>query len=196
MNKVKVLIITIISLFIFMPMMVFADTQAQDLLETLETAGIEVSVDDYEENDNQVEIYLFWSTGCSHCHEELEFYNSILGDYKDKIKMRSYESSNPDNYALQKKMMTFFNLKESGVPFAVIGENTFYGFRSAEETGEKIKDAIDEEYAKSLEERYDVWEEMEKNKQAPKNQTALYVFGGLLAVVMVGVIIYIVTKKD
>ena len=34
----------------------------------------------YAENDNQVTLYLFRGSGCSHCHDFLEFLNNNLAE--------------------------------------------------------------------------------------------------------------------
>lgn len=175
------------------PNIVHAQTQARDLLETLEAASITPSIEEYKENDDQVVIYLFWGQTCEHCHEFLEFINSNLEEYKDKIKMRSYETSrNDDNYAIQKKVANWFEVKNTGVPLIVIGENTFYGYAGSE-TGEKIKIAINDVYSQT--ERYDVFEEMKNgNPKTEKQNVMLFM---LIPIVLFGVIgyIYIQVKR-
>lgn len=191
----KRIVLLIVCFILLAPTLVFASTRAQDLTETLETAGIEMSVDDYEENDDQIVIYLFWGSGCEHCHAELEYLNSILDEYKDKIKLRSYETwDNSSNADLEKKILNFFDIQDSGVPFAIIGESTFMGF--GDTTGEKIKTAIDDLYDTPKEERYDVFAEMEKEQENPKSHIALYFFAGIAVAVIIVLIILLATKKE
>lgn len=187
----KKLLLAVISLLAFMPFVVNAETRAQDLLETFERAGITPSINDYEETEDQVMLYLFWGETCPRCHEELEFINSILKDYKDKIKLRSYEGSIEDNYLLQQKVAKHFEIDAPGVPLLVVGENTFYGFK--DEVGEKIKIAIDREYKKS--ERYDMFAEMEKKRKEGNSNVPLYIFGGLLSIIIVVSIIFLARKE-
>ncbi len=180
---------------LLVPMLVFADTRAQDLTETLKAANIEMSISDYEETDDQVTIYLFWGSGCEHCHAELEFLNGILEEYKDKVKLRSYETwNNQSNADLEEKLLDFFEIKKGGVPFAIIGKSTFVGFGDA--TGEKIKTAIDDLYETSKEERYDVFEEMEKEHEDPKSNFAIYIFGGIVIAVIIVFVVLFATKKE
>lgn len=187
----KKILLIIISILMFVPAVVCAETEAQDLMETLERANITPSITNYGEQESQVPIYLFWSDGCYHCHDFLEFINEELEDYGSKIKMRSYETSNESNYNLEQKVAKFFNIKAPGVPLIVIGENTIYGF--GEDNEEQILEAIDEEY--SSDEKYDVFEEMEKAPVDKRNNVPLYIFAGLCA----GIVLYIVimvAKKE
>lgn len=191
----KKIIIAVLSLLIT-PTIVLADTHAENLTDTLERAAIEISIDDYEEKDDQVMLYFFYSDTCGFCHNELEFINSKLADYKDKIKMRSFEVSNEDNDILKTKITGFLKVKAPNVPFLVIGESTFYGF-DEETTGEKILTAIDQEYDIKKEDRYDVIDEMENARQtkSKKNNTALYIFAALAVIAIVITTIYMI-KKD
>jgi len=192
----KKIIFTVLSLLLLTPTIVLADTHAENLTDTLERAAIDINIDDYEEKDDQVVIYFFYSDTCGFCHNELEFINSKLTDYKDKIKMRSFEVSNEDNDILKTKITSFLNVKAPNVPFTVIGESTFYGF-DAETTGEKILTAIDQEYEIAKDERYDVFEEMEnfRETKSKKNNTALYIFASLAVIAIIVTTIYII-KKD
>lgn len=186
----KKIIITILAMFVFIPSTVFASTQARDFLETFEEASITPKVKDYKENEDQVVIYMFWWTSCDHCHEALSFFNDILEDYKDKIKMRSYETgANSDNFAIQKKIANWFEVK-TGVPLIVIGENTFYGY-NGDETAEKIKIAIDDVYSTPVKERYDVFEEMKKGKPETKkkNTTLILLIPAILVIVVICIFI-------
>ncbi len=191
----KRITLLIVSLMLLVPTLVFASTRAQDLTETLKAANIEMSVSDYKETDDQVTMYLFWGSGCEHCHAELEYLNSILDEYKDKIKLRSYETwNNTSNADLEEKLLDFFEIKKGGVPFAIIGKSTFVGF--GDTTGEKIKTAIDDLYETPKEERYDVFEEMEKEHEDPKSSFAIYFFGGIVVAIIIVFVILFAVKKE
>ncbi len=191
----KRITLLIASLILLAPTLVFASTRAQDLTETLKAANIEMSVSDYKETSDQVTMYLFWGSGCEHCHAELEYLNGILDEYKDKIKLRSYETwDNKSNADLEEKLLDFFEIKKGGVPFAIIGESTFVGF--GDTTGEKIKTAIDDLYETPKEERYDVFEEMEKEQEDPKSNFAIYFFGGIVVAVIIVFVVLFATKKE
>lgn len=191
--------ITMFILGLFMvltPVTVCADTQAKNFEETFKEAKIEMSIDDYKETDDQITIYLFWWTGCGHCHNELEYLNEILGEYKDKIKLRAYEIQNSDNSELRKKVGDYFNVNGSGVPLLIVGENTFYGF--PDEYKEKIKTAIDNEY--SAEEKFDLFKALEEGKKSTaeekKSNIGLYIFAGVMIAGILGFVIYITVKGN
>lgn len=173
------------------PSAVFAETEAQDLMDTLERAGITPTVDSYTENDNQIPIYLFWSDECYHCHDFLEFINNNLEEYADKIKMRSYETANESNYNLEQKVAKFFNIEAPGVPLIVIGENTVYGF--GEDNGDQILEAIDELY--ESEERYDVFDAMENEPVDKRTSVPLYIFAGLCACIVIYIVVMVARKE-
>ncbi len=172
------------------PFGVKAEVQTYDLHDTLELEGIEIKNPEYEENDDQVYIYLFRGEGCIHCKHFLEFLNELSEEeYGDMFKLRAYEVSyNQDNSNLKNRIVDFFNIDASGVPLIVIGENTFYGF--SEEHEEKIKTAIKNEY--ESEEKYDVFEEMQKKEDAKNPNDALYI---LIPLVGIGIIAYIIKKS-
>lgn len=193
----KKLITILVALVMFIPNAVFASTQALDIIDTIESIELTPTVDDYKETDEQVMIYLFrWET-CEHCHDAIEFFNGILPEYKDKIKMRSFETSrNEDNKQLQMRIANFFDQPEAkqGVPYIIIGENTFYGFGST--TGAKIKKAIDNVYSEK--DKYDVFDAMEEGgEHKSKDSNLIYMLLLIpVALVIVGIIIYRQMKKE
>lgn len=191
----KKFLIAVVCALILTPMMVFAEAEARDLLETFEAAGITPSISDYKETDDQITLYLFWWVDCGNCHNELNFLNEILGDYKDKIKLRSYEvTESKENSNLREKVGDFFDVNGTGVPLLIVGESSFYGFPDS--VKEKIKTAIDNEYAKAKEDRYDLFKALEEGKkEIKKSYTNLYIFAGIAIVGIVGFFGYIVIKK-
>ncbi len=156
----KRFIISILLLAVFLiPKYVFAQTQALDLINTLNEEKIEIMFDDYSENDNQVVVYLFRGAGCTHCYDFLQFLNAFAQDNGNLFKLRSFEVyDNQDNLALKKKIAEYFGDRAGGVPYIIIGNKTFYGF--SDDDGEKIETAIKEEYNNS--ERFDVFKELNK----------------------------------
>lgn len=192
----KKIILLAIALLIFIPTTVFASTQTKGLIDTIKAANITPSIDEseYKETDRQVTIYLFWGDTCNHCHEALEFINSLLSEYKDKIKMRSYElNNNIDNRTLQQKVLEWFEINKNGVPFMVIGESTFYGF--TESSKEKIKMAIDDVYEQ--ENRYDVFEEMKKGKPAKEQERdhKVWIVATVVIVLTTVIVAYLIVKN-
>ena len=102
MNKIKYLLfIVIISLFYIMP--VKADSQ------------------------NLVNIYLFHSSTCPHCREEIKMLDKLVEEYP-YVKVYKYEISDSENSALMSKVAEIYNTKITSVPFTVIGNKTFSGY--------------------------------------------------------------------
>lgn len=82
------------------------------------------------EQDEKVNIYLFYSKTCPHCHKELEYLETLKSDYKDSINIFTYEVGDITNNNYLKSVKEYFNETRPGVPFTVIGNTTFYGFGS------------------------------------------------------------------
>ncbi len=184
----KKFILLVILYILLLPSMVLADTEALNLKDTIVASGETPSFEDYKESDDQVTLYLFRASGCNHCHDLVKFLDSIAEEYGSKFKLRSYEcSENSDNNLLHNRVVNFFELKNSrGVPLLVIGENTFYGF--TEKNKQQIIDCIEREYKK--EDKYDVFEKMEEQKNAKKPNVAAYIVLPILA----GIVIFIIIR--
>ncbi len=163
------------------------ETQVKDLKETVEATGLTFKAIDYKESSDQVVVYLFRMTTCDHCHEAVSFFNDIAEEYGEKFKMRSFEISDvPANNQLYKRVTDYLELK-AGVPLIIIGESYFRGFNSDNE--EQIKKAIDKNY--SLSEKYDIFEEMEKNDNKKGNTAAVIMFAFLGVVVIVLLVFFL-----
>lgn len=190
MKKVFLLIITSI---LIIPNIVFADTVALDLKDTIVASGETPSFEDYKESDDQVTLYLFRASGCNHCHDLVKFLDSIVEEYGTKFKLRSFEcSENSDNNLLHNRVVNFFKLKDSrGVPLLVIGENTFYGF--TEKNKQQIIECIEREYKK--EDKYDVFEKMEEQKREKKPNIVAYIILPILACIVIVIIIRIAKNE-
>ena len=96
-------------------------------------------------DEDKINIYLFYSTYCPHCHEELEYLDKLKykNDYKDKINIFTYEvtedETNSENLLKVKNM---FNDNSLGVPFTVIGDKYILGFGNG--TDERIENILNE----------------------------------------------------
>ena len=136
--------------------------QKESITTALFSEGIEFNESDYVTNDNQVKVYLFRGSGCSHCYEFLTFVNDdLIKKYKKKVTFEIYEVwNNKDNSHLMQLVSNFRKDGATGVPYIIVGDQSWLGYR--EDYGEEIKAKIDEEYAKEVNERYDVLTEMSK----------------------------------
>ena len=81
-----------------------------------------------DETEN-INIYLFYSKTCKHCHEEEEYLNKLKEKYQDKINIYKYEvTENIQNKKIMQELKNTFDIANNGVPFTVIGENYILGF--------------------------------------------------------------------
>lgn len=118
MKKIWVLILSI--LFII-PLNVFAlNKDYEDVTANIVGEKIE---------ENKVNIYLFYSYTCPHCHDEIEYFKILEDKYKDKINIYKYEVvKNKDNLAMMNASKNLFDVTSAGVPFTVIGKEYILGF--------------------------------------------------------------------
>lgn len=80
------------------------------------------------EASNKVEAYLFYGIGCPHCAKEIEFFFSIKDKYPD-LTVYTYEVYyNQKNALLLQEVARNLNVDGGGVPFTVIGDESFVGF--------------------------------------------------------------------
>ena len=79
--------------------------------------------------EDVINIYLFYSDTCPHCHDELEYLKTISKKYGESIIVYKYEvTKNNNNIILMNAVKSYFEFNGSGVPFTVIGEKYVYGF--------------------------------------------------------------------
>jgi len=91
---------------------------------------------------NNVNLYLFWGDGCPHCAEEKAYLSQILPNYSN-AKLNKFEIYfNQDNVRLMQEVSTKMDANASGVPFLIIGDQTFIGF-SKGNTDNEIKNRIE-----------------------------------------------------
>jgi cytochrome c biogenesis protein CcdA/thiol-disulfide isomerase/thioredoxin len=80
------------------------------------------------EASNKVDAYLFYGIGCPHCAKEIEFFFSIKDKYPD-LTVYTYEVYyNQKNALLLQEVARNLNVDGGGVPFTVIGDESFVGF--------------------------------------------------------------------
>lgn len=93
------------------------------------------------DNQNLVNIYLFHSSTCPHCREEIKMLDKLVEEYEN-IKIYKYEISDKENAALLAKASDIYKTKITSVPFTVIGNKTFSGY-SSENSKKKFIGAIE-----------------------------------------------------
>lgn len=158
----KSVMMIVITIMMILPISVMAeDEKLKGNATTIQQACAEEQIafdHDYKSNqEGKVNIYLFRGNGCSHCHEFLQYLESIIDQYGKYINVVTFEVwGDNTNSDLLEKVAEKFGDDASGVPYIVIGEKTFSGYSS--EMNEEIELLIKEEYEK--EDRYDVMEEL------------------------------------
>jgi len=107
------------------------------------------------EESNEVNVYFFRGEGCSHCAEAEEWFSSIEEEYGSKFNIVDYETwYNEENQELMQKVATARGEEAQGVPYIIIGNQSWNGFTQSY-TSEMIS-KIESEYAKSESDRYDI----------------------------------------
>jgi thiol-disulfide isomerase/thioredoxin len=90
-----------------------------------------------------VKIHLFWTQGCPHCRLEKEFLEKLATRYP-QIRLHAYEiSGSPENQELLQKVADQLKVTVSGVPFTVIGDQSFIGWLDEQTTGTAIEAAVE-----------------------------------------------------
>lgn len=172
MKNIKKLLIVLLMVLFVLPINARAEEKTYNTLnldEALTQEGIEHDFSDFEENDDQITIYMFRGQGCGYCKKFLTFLNSIMDEYGEYFKVETYEVwQDADNAELMQNVASFLGKKAEGVPFIIIGDKTFNGY--SESYNEDIKSAIKELYDTKKEDRYDVMKEYEEGGSAPKEE--------------------------
>lgn len=152
------------------------DYRSLNLLETLESEEIKPKFSNYQENDDQITIYLFRGQGCDYCRKFLNYLNNITEEYGKYFKLESFEVwMDTKNSKLLKEVSEFLDESSTGVPYIIIGENVFPGY--TEQYNDSIENAIKELY--ESEDRYDLFkamqEEYERQNKKDYSQTILII---------------------
>lgn len=191
----KNFILVIVMCLMLLPLSVLAEENdskyvSENLNEVLERKGIEPEFDNYEENEDQVPIYLFYRTNCGYCERFLNFINSIVDEYGKYFKLVAYEVTNKNNSDLMGDVAKFTKKDGDGVPFIVIGDKVFEGYASSFD--DDIKKAITKLY--ESDDKYDVLEEMKNPSK--KSDTLPIVIISLIVVGGLGGLIFISRKNN
>ena len=173
MKKLKYLFVVFVA-FLAMPFMVFADdTEATPTPTPAET----------EETPSKVNVYLFRGEGCPHCEEMLEFFDSIEEEFGQYYTMNTYEVwYNQDNADLMEEVAEKLGVSVTGVPFLVIGDQTWNGYTSSYDA--EIEAKILSEY--NSDSRYDVM-----TAEEPKANNVAAVLIVVAVVGVIGGIVYV-----
>lgn len=90
-----------------------------------------------------VYLTLFYGDGCPHCAKEEAFLDKLEKEFPNLVVRRLEVWYNQDNIRLMQEVGQNLNIRITGVPFTVIGEETIAGYFNDETTGARIKNIIE-----------------------------------------------------
>lgn len=153
MNKLKYLVL-LLALVLVLPFAVYAEGEEGEgePVVTSEDGGTD---DGSVEVDQRAIVYFFRGEGCSHCAEAEAWFESIQEEYGSKFVIKDYETwYDTDNASLMAQVAEARNEDAGGVPYILIGDQSWVGFSEAT-MGDEIKAKIDQLYEQPVNERYD-----------------------------------------
>lgn len=177
MKNIKLLLV-IIATILLIPFGVLAE---EDVTNT-DVASEESN----EVVDNKVNVYFFRGDGCSYCASAEEFFESIQDEYGQYFNLVDFETWNDaGNAILLENVAEYLGQEVEGVPYIVIGKQTWNGYAS--DYDESIKKAIKDEFEKDVTSRDNIIAEVKakiKNDEENKNYTS-----DIIAVVLIVLVI-------
>ncbi len=173
------LALLIATTLLVVPVVTFAQEEAQEEATTEESAP--------EEVDKRVTIYLFRGDGCPHCEEFEQWLEEIKEEYSQYYKVVDYETwYNQENADLMNKVAEFRNeADELGVPYIIIGNQSWKGFADSYKT--EILDKIKAEYEVPVSDRYDALALVKKDTNK-KDESLVKASDVIIAFVIVAVV--------
>jgi len=88
--------------------------------------------------ENNVNLYIFYSMTCPHCERELDFLEKIGDEYPNLNVVKFNVSDNKDNILLFQQIGNELKLESAAVPMTFIGNDYFLGYYDDEVTGSEI----------------------------------------------------------
>jgi len=93
--------------------------------------------------EKKVSIYFFWSKTCPHCGQEKVFLEK-LAQKNPQIELKSLELDQSENIKLLQKASNVLQADTQSIPFTVIGDQYFVGYRDDRTTGKQIEKAVED----------------------------------------------------
>ena len=145
--------------------------------------------------DKKITVHLFWGNGCPHCEAAIKYFDSLKNEYGECFELEKYETwYDKEGKTLLENVADYLGEDVGGVPYIVIGEDTFSGYSS--ELNEKIEKAItsnanDGDYV-------DVVEKVKNGETSSKHSSVsdTIVTVVILLVAVVGIAALIKTSKE
>ena len=144
----KKIFITLITLILLLPIINVQATSKEykDLVAPIVKEKV---------SDNKINLYLFYSESCPHCHDEIEYLKTIKEKYKEQLNIYKYEvTKNKDNSKILESVKKVYGVNNQYVPFTVIGEDYIVGFSESTETS--IESIIDNYINDTNDKKFDI----------------------------------------
>ena len=149
----KKIIIVLIGLLALLPISAKAinlTSNYTSLEETVELLGFTKNKK-YDIKSDDVEIILFYGSGCPHCHDFVKFLNAFDKEY-NHINLKAFEVwEDQANSKLMQDVGKEMDVEIRGVPFIIIGKKYYVGYGTSMEN--EIRDVIKTEYETPVNQR-------------------------------------------
>ncbi|MBQ2639470.1 MAG: hypothetical protein IJF92_01760 [Bacilli bacterium] len=154
-----------------------------------------VPITAFAKDNKKVNVYFFRGKGCPHCEEAEQFFKSIEAEYGKYYTIVDYETwYNEDNAELMQKVAKERNEEATGVPYIIIGDESWNGYDTSYD--DAIKAKIKKVYDQDPKTRYDVMKYVDSSKA--KKDSSSDVIALILIILVAGGIgtgIYFVRKN-
>lgn len=165
----------------------------QEYVKTMQKADLS----NYEDSEDKINVYIFRGSSCPHCLDEVTWLADNYQDFKDYVNIVTYEVwNNNSNSKLMNVVAKYLKKNVSGVPFTIVGDQTFSGF--SEELGASIIEEAKKLY--NSEEKYDIknyinLEDGTIIDDGKKDSKAMIIL--LVSIIVIGgaILIYFVSKS-
>lgn len=145
------------------------------------------------EESKEVKVYFFRGEGCSHCAEAEAWFQSIEEEYGSYFEVVDYETwYNQDNQELMQKVAKARGEEAKGVPYIIIGNQSWNGF--AESYTPEMISKIQSEFEKDIDDRYDIIKLLPELLKDKESSTGEDILALLVILVVVGGICFGVYK--
>lgn len=140
MKRKHFLISLLVVLFIlFIGIFIITKLSTKEITFTLE----DMSLEEVTFKKDQVNLYLFYGDGCPHCEELIQYLNTLPNHLKKQVNLYTFEVWYTEtSYQLLMDIGAALDVTPKNIPFLVIGDTYYEGFKKEEE--KEIKKAIQE----------------------------------------------------
>lgn len=176
----------------------FEDEQTFNAYQVYVNKMKTADLSNYTESDDKVNVYIFRGKTCWHCLDEISWLSTKIAEYGKYFNVRTYEVwNNKDNNKLMTTVAKQLGENSSGVPYTVIGKQTYSGF--TETIGNQIIEEVQKQYENQ--DRYDIKNDINlsdgtvKNSGSKTSSTVMIILIGIVIVAGIAVVVYISKSK-